>query len=320
MRDGAAAERNEYGLSEVVGFVLLLGVIIAAMALWMMYVVPIEGRENEISHMNDVKDRFTDYKITLDSVWINSPSGASYSQNGVLLSTSINLGTGGANTQATGLFLPLMDPVASSATLAVKDNLDTMSVSSDGPNGAWSQSYDMTVLEYQSQNHYWIQQYYYYQSGGVFLYQENGSICRVSPPLTFVNNSDFTHSVKVVPIKLNGVASMGGTGPVRVDSRMKALAQPKEMQNAWVNVSVTVGNYTTAKMWLDVFNSTRRIGGITDANDYIPGISSPDAPPPFTAFMKIIGPQTSDTYADVILMVQPVEYDVSLNSIASDYS
>ncbi len=319
MRAGAGGKNREYALSEVVGFVLLLGVVVAAMALWMMYVVPIHGREAEITQMNEVKDRFTDYKISLDSVWVNSPYGASYSQNGALLSTSINLGTGGGNTQATGLFLPMMDPVASSATLAVKDNRDIINVSTDGPNGWWSQRYNMTVLEYQSQNYYWIQQYYYYQSGGVFLYQENGSICRVSPPITFVNNSDFTHSVTVVPIKLNGVASMGGNGPVRVDSRMKALDQPKQMQNAWVNVCVTVSNYTTAKTWLEVFNSSRRIGGISDANSYVPYLSSMEVYP-YHASMKIIGPTVAETSSDVVMMVQPVEYDVSLNSIASDYS
>ena len=56
-------------LSEVVGFVLILGVIVVALSLYQVYGVPAAGRENEIAHMNQVKDRFVDYKLALDSLW-----------------------------------------------------------------------------------------------------------------------------------------------------------------------------------------------------------------------------------------------------------
>jgi hypothetical protein len=319
MRAGTAGRKKEYALSEVVGFVLLLGVLVAAMALWMMYIVPIDGRESEISQMNNVKDRFTDYKISLDSLWINSPSGASWTQSGVTLSTSMNLGSNGGNTQASGMFLPMLKPITSSATLAVKDTGDTMTVSSNGPGGAFSTTYNMTILEYQSQNNYWIQQTYYYQDGGVFLYQENGSTCRISPPISFVNNSDMSNSVTLVPIRLNGLGSMGGTGPVRIDTRMKSLPQGIQIQNAWVNTSVNVANYTAAKVWLEVFNASRRSGGISNLNEYSFGISDLNARPG-TAFMNITGYSNDNTKVDVLLKLQPVEYDITLNSIVSDYS
>ncbi|MDN7013383.1 hypothetical protein FGW20_10095 [Methanoculleus sp. FWC-SCC3] len=66
------------GLSEVVGFVLILALIIVALSLYQVYGVPAAGRENEIAHMNQVKDRFVDYKSALDSLWVNE-------RNGVLL-------------------------------------------------------------------------------------------------------------------------------------------------------------------------------------------------------------------------------------------
>jgi hypothetical protein len=68
---GIPHQNSDLALSEVVGFILLLGVLVAAIALWMTYVVPINGREEEIIQMNLVKDRFTDYKISLDSLNIN---------------------------------------------------------------------------------------------------------------------------------------------------------------------------------------------------------------------------------------------------------
>jgi hypothetical protein len=312
-------QNSDLALSEVVGFILLLGVIVAAFALWMTYIVPIEGRENEINQMNSVKDRFTDYKISLDSLWINSPYGAGYDQSGVSLSTSINLGTGGGNTQAGGLFLPLLNPLPSSAVLAVKDNGDQMTITSDGPAGSVSQTYNMTILEYQSQNYYWVQQTYYYQSGGVFLSQLNGSTCRVSPPVSFVNNSDNTYSVVATPIRLYGVASMGGNGPVRVDSRLKNIQQPIQRTNAWVNVSVKVADYNAAATWLDVFNNTRRNGGISYPLGYKFGNSTPGTTPG-RAYMNITGTVSDTSTADVILKLQPAEYDVTINSIASTMS
>jgi len=316
---GIPYQNSEMALSEVVGFILLLGVLVAAFSLWMIYIVPINGREAEITQMNAVKDRITDYKISLDSLWINSPSGASWSQSGVTLSTSMDLGTGGGNTQVSGLFLPMLNPIASSAVLAVKDNGDTMTITSNGPAGNVNQKYNMSILEYQSQNYYWIQQTYYYQSGGVFLSQENGSTCRVSPPISFVNNSDPTNSVTVIPIRLYGVGSMGGNGPVRVDTRLKSTQQPLQIQNSWVNTSVTVSDYSTAKMWLEMFNTTRRSGGLTNPTWYTFGISAPNVRPGI-AFMNITGSSNLITVADVSLKLQPVEYEVNINSIASGIS
>ncbi|WP_054848041.1 hypothetical protein [Methanoculleus chikugoensis] len=87
------------GLSEVVGFVLILALIVVALSLYQIYGVPAAGRENEIAHMNQVKDRFIDYKIVLDSLWLNN-------RNGVLLSTAFDLGTGAGATGGSAFALP----------------------------------------------------------------------------------------------------------------------------------------------------------------------------------------------------------------------
>jgi hypothetical protein len=317
MRDGRAGQRREYALSEVVGFVLLLGVLTAAIALWMIYVVPVHGREDEITQMNSVKDQFTNYKISLDSLWINSPYGASWSQNGVTLSTSFDLGTGGGNTQASGFFLPMINPIASSATMSLLNTGDTMTIVSNGPSGINNTVYNMTILQYQSQNNYWIQQTYYYEDGGVFLTQLNGSVCRVAPPISFVNNSDTTYTVAITPITLNGVSNIGGNGPVRVDTRLKTIQAPITGKVYWVNTSVSVANYTMAQIWLGIFNTTRANGGILNQQYYQCGNSSPSAIPG-VAFMNITGTYNDLINPDVNMVIQPVQYDVTLNSIVSN--
>jgi hypothetical protein len=60
---------HDDALSEVVGFVLLLAVIVVALSLYQVYGVPAAGREAEIAHMNQVKDRM----ITGGAVWTFGP-------------------------------------------------------------------------------------------------------------------------------------------------------------------------------------------------------------------------------------------------------
>ncbi len=317
-------QNNEWALSEVIGFILILGVLVTAIALWMMYVVPVTGREDEITQMNAVRDRFTDYKISLDSLWVNSPSGAAWSQDGVTLSTSFNLGTGGGNTEASGLFLPMLKPIASSATLSVKNNGDTMNISSLGGSTNMNVNNSMGILEYQSQNYYWLQQRYYYQTGGVFLAQDYGSTTRISPPISLLNSSkgaasmnDFTATVVIAPITLDGGASIAGNGPVRVDSRLKTLSpQLGPEKKYWVNISVKVQDYNTAQMWKATFIDAVNNGGITNTSWYVAGNSTPDAKQAI-AYIRVTGPYNDETNPDVWLTLHPAEYAVTFNNIAS---
>ena len=55
--------RNEDALSEVIGFILIIVIIITAFSLYLTYAVPAQGRDNEIQHMGEVKDELVGYKI-----------------------------------------------------------------------------------------------------------------------------------------------------------------------------------------------------------------------------------------------------------------
>ena len=310
-----AGRNREAGLSEVIGFVLLLGLVVAALSLWTVYVVPANGREAEITQMNAVKDRFTDYKISLDSLWANN-------QSGVTLSTSFNLGTGGGNTQAGGLFIPLINPIASSAMLTVKDPGDYLTINSSSAPAPTV--VNMSILEYQAMNNYWIQQRYYYQTGGVFLSQDNGSVCRVSPSFTIAKANNGTvdvAAVNLVPIRVLGGSSIGGKGPVRVDSQVRTPTRIATLQaNTWANISVDVSDKPTALTWMGVLNETRIRGNITDSSWYSFKVVEDPVTKRGKAFMLINGPYTSPSNPDVYLTLQTVDYVVTLNNIASGIS
>lgn len=103
---------GEIGLSEVVGFVLILGVLVLVISLYLTYGIPVQGRENEILHMNEVKDQFVAYKFNLDSLFNNNKVGTT-------VSNSFTLGTGGGYTQGMMSFIPVMSPISSQGVMAI---------------------------------------------------------------------------------------------------------------------------------------------------------------------------------------------------------
>jgi hypothetical protein len=125
IKNSRASHSFESGLSEVIGFVLIIGLIVVVASLYLTYSVPAQGRENEILHMNEVRDQFVAYKIGVDALWTNS-------QIGTAMSTSFNLGTLGAATQGGFSFIPIMHPVSSVGTLALNQRQEVLTVQSRG--------------------------------------------------------------------------------------------------------------------------------------------------------------------------------------------
>ncbi|MCE5337602.1 MAG: hypothetical protein LLF90_02805 [Methanomicrobiaceae archaeon] len=250
--------QRDDGLSEVVGFVLILGVIVVALSLYQVYGVPAAGREVEIQHMNAVKDRFVDYKIALDSLWINSVN-TTRSAEGVTLSTSFDLGTMGGSTQGGGILFPVFSPVPSGGTVAVNNYQDNLTILRNdtvvvGP-------YPMGEVAYQSSNNYWIQQRYIYQMGGLFLKQDSGTTVRLSPLVSVykINTSSagtLEHRLKVeiTAIQIFGNQSTGGQGFARVDTRLReGVTRVAPVNGGNVTVTVDAHDGPTAAAWRQTF-------------------------------------------------------------------
>ena len=130
---------RERGLSEIVGFILVLAAIVIAFGLYATYGIPAQGREGEISHMNDVKDRMVELKVNLDSLWSNR-------QCGTAIGTSFTLGTGGGGTTGSFSIIPILEPVKTVATLALDQRAEYITISQDSllivndPAKSWNES------------------------------------------------------------------------------------------------------------------------------------------------------------------------------------
>ncbi len=316
---------DDVALSEVIAFIMLLALFVAALSLYMVYVVPNNGREAEISQMNRINEQFTDYKFTLDnlrtSVQINNLSP-------VMTSTSFNLGTGGGNTQASGFFLYMLQPVSSTATLAINTTGDTFDIDSSSYHSYRMALVDfpinITSLEYRSGNNYWIQQRYSYQLGGVFLSQDEGTTSRIPPLITMVNAPNNSVVVNIAPVQVVGGGSLSGNGPARVDTRQRILPQynistSPYIANTWVNLSVTSADSKTAAMWRNLFTNIA-LGAKLDSAAYSTGTIWDPVSKRTTAFIYITGTNPDPNWNDVTLYVQRAEFYVALNNIASGVS
>lgn len=258
-------------LSEVVGFVLILGVIVLALSLYQLYGVPAVGRENEILHMSAVKDRFIDYKISLDSLWLNSINGTN-SLEGTTLSTSFDLGTEGGYSQGGGIIFPMLAPISSGGTLSVNRHYDNLTINSTGMASPVILE-PMGEVAFESSNNYWLQQRYYYQMGGLFLSQDAGATARLSPCISLYKMKSGSGEepvrlqVNVAAIQVYGYQTMAGQGVARVDTRLRKGVSHTYMvgTGASDNVTLTIDahNAETAALWKQVFLDAADRGGFT---------------------------------------------------------
>ena len=290
---------REDGLSEVVGFVLLLALIVVALSLYQIYGVPAAGREDEIAHMNAVKDRFVDYKIALDGLWVNERSG-------VLLSTAFDLGTGAAKTGGGAFTIPILTPAGSGGTVSVKSGGAKLKIEA----GEKSATIPLGSLSYTSSNNYWVDQTWTYQMGAVFLSQEGGTTVRVGPSISVYNTSG-NASVCITPVNITGSAYLAGSGPVRIETRLRDMPPYENLTGEfpWVNISIDAGDEGYALAWERAFKETARRDAINTSWYKVDRASN-------TAYLYIEGPYTNTT-PDVSLRTIRADYRVSITSAAS---
>jgi hypothetical protein len=128
-------------------------------------------------------------------------------------------------------------------------------------------------VEYQSQNNYWIQQKYYYQMGGVFLEQDDGTTYKLAPALTMSYNS----TSQVVTITINEIAfdtsnqgSIGGKSSVQIKTRLIAITDLPYAtvtgNSKSVVISITSDDSRVPNAWYEFFeegaNRTGEFQGI----------------------------------------------------------
>jgi hypothetical protein len=320
--------QNDVALSELIGFILLLGLVLIALTLYTVYVVPVNGREDEIAQMSYVKEQFTDYKLMVDALWTSrlinvngvNPMYPVLNVTPMISSTTLKLGTGG-KTQLGGTSLMLVTPISSTGTLSVNTTGDTFNIETNSYNSSVNNGefpIKISALVYNSNNYYWIQQQYSYQLGGVILSQDNGAINCISPLISITNAAGNSTVVTIVPVQVFGNGSVSSNGPVRVDTRQRIvsdyiISSTLYRNNQWVNISITTANNATAAAWQNIFRNivaNEQISSVYTIKSAWDPLSKRT-----TVYIQINGTPPNPL---VSLYVQRAEFDVALSSVATE--
>jgi hypothetical protein len=266
-----------------------------------VYGVPAAGREAEIQHMNAVKDRFVDYKISLDSLWVNG-------RNGVLLSTAFDLGTGAPATGGRAFAFPILTPAGSGGTVSVTEGGANLTIE---PAGKEPVTIPLGNLTYTSSNHYWVDQTWTYQMGAVFLSQEGGTTVRVGPSIAVAKTKDDNITLTVAPISLEGSGMIAGSGPVRVETRMR-WGNSSSVDGAYEKVNLTVtGDTATVRAWERAFGEVRQRA----KDENVTWLLKPEVSPGSKKVTFTVKPEADNK--KVFLSVYPADYTVTIHNAAS---
>ena len=285
---------SEEGLSEVIGFIMILALIMIFLSIWVIYVVPADGRQQEIEHMGYVQNWFTQYKITADSLWINYDPVTGDGPSDITVSNSLVLGSQGGATYSQGLFLFFMRPFGSSGTISLENGSEWFEISNSS---GILMNEEIGSVQYKGMNNYWIPQTYYYELGGVFLKQSDGTVNRVAPTFSFSPNGQMATLVLVnLDTGGSGTTSISGEGQVRIDTLLTESTEENWFSGGGpYTVNMTLRDASAAKAWRSIL---KELGGGT---------------------VTQIGNQTSITGLDMI-NYRYANYTVSLQSVAAAFT
>lgn len=271
---------REDGLSEVIGFVLILGLIVVVSSLYLAYGVPAQGRENEILHMNEVKDQFVSYKLSLDSLFNNNKVGTT-------VSNSFTLGTSGGFTQGMFSFIPIMSPVNSGGTFAINERTvdpETLKITSQSLilNNSVKYKVDLPAQVNYTPNHVYVNisniQQTDLNQNGIFGVTVNGTtwtaIINLTPRVSFYQNYAFVNA-NPCPISQNGsVLDLGGNNclvPINIYNYTRSD----------LTITITKGNIVTMQNYAVYDNVAPGTTYTIDLMDDAYGLKSLTTPPQY---------------------------------------
>ena len=246
-----------------------------------------------------------DYKISLDSLWVNNRSG-------VLLSTAFDLGTGAAATGGGGFVLPILSPAGSGGRVLVTEGGANLTVTAQNGEEISTPIQDLPLgsLTYLSSNNYWVDQTWIYQMGAVFLSQEGGTTVRVGPSIAIAKTKDDNITLTVAPISLEGSGTIAGSGPVRVETRMRWGNSSSVETYDRVNLTVT-GDTATVRAWERAFGEVRQRA----KDENVTWLLKPEVLDGNKSVRLTVKPEEDGKV--VFLSMYPANYTVTIHNAAS---
>lgn len=176
---------------------MIVALLSILFSMYLLYVVPLQGRDSEISHLESVKQQFVDIKSDIDSLIISN-------RTNMEVSRIIPLGTKGATQEGSFSIIPLQSFSASGGKLKIDKDSGTL-ISTVGSN-SWYNVQKSGIKTNQVPSGNW--QNNDVDIGGGSLYSNSPDTLNISyttnslssPRVILVNSSDNRWSVNITAI------------------------------------------------------------------------------------------------------------------------
>jgi hypothetical protein len=215
-------QESEEGVAGIVVALLLIGLIVSAFGFVQAVYVPQWMEEKEAEHMDTVLNQFSQLKFSIDTLSVLSKKYSS-------ISSPIALGS---------KEMPFFSSARAYGSLKIDLN-ECKIIFTDSENQ--KTTYTLGALEYKSQNAYFLNQDYAFETGGVILSQSSGDILIIQPSIFIEENKDLSFDlIKLISRDGKVSASGYGTYPVKTsfsDSQEKTILDVKtiEIYNSYVD-------------------------------------------------------------------------------------
>ncbi|MEM0492589.1 MAG: hypothetical protein QXS02_01325 [Candidatus Thermoplasmatota archaeon] len=237
---------SDEAVAGIIVAVMIVGLVIAVISLIQTVYIPRWMEEREAAHMMQVNDQFAQLKYMLDTLAATHQSTP--------MSTSITLGS---------KELGFLSSARAFGHLQVYPDDWYLVVSASGP----QYEFYCSTLKYSSENAYYINQNYIYETGAMVLEQSDGSVFIASPSISASLDTTSTPRVLTISIDMvnlnvsTGKISIGGYGTYPIQARFIRVRNPNLQPINNVDKLEITTKYP--KLWMDFLDTVLSDAGLT---------------------------------------------------------
>ena len=234
-------KKDESAVVGIITAILIVGLFVSIFATIQTVYVPQWMEENEATHLQEVKNQFMQLKFALD-IQVYNPQ-----RNEMKLTTPITLGS-----EEVPYFL------SEKSYGEIKIDANTFQIEITGNDSTIKDS--LNTLYYQSQNSYYTDQRFTYETGGVILSQSEGSLLVSSPFLSISesNESFFFNWTMVNITSIGGKRSTHGSSTISILTQYSNISETNIMNASTIQI-----NTDYPLVWKRYLNNTLSEKGLT---------------------------------------------------------
>lgn len=228
---------NEGVVGIIIAF-LLTGLIVVVISIIQTVYVPKWMEQAEAEHMEMVADQFSQLKFAIDTQ-------SAIKQKDTPISTSITLGNKD---------MPFLTSNKAYGSLEILSNECIITITT---NDLKSYSYPISIIKYNCQNNYFLEQSYVFEAGAVIINQIDGNVMAIKPTFVVKNKVDFIISFTIINISTIGnKSSIGGYGTYPIQTEYSTFNPSPIPTDRIYNVSYIIISTNYPNSWSNFFSKT----------------------------------------------------------------